>query len=61
MDASVKQITKQPKSNDRSPESKKIQLLDKRKVVVVFTIYGHGCHLGHMAWIFYIHIGPPFL
>ena len=27
----------------------------------VFTIYGHGSHLGHVAWIIYIYIGSPFL
>ena len=26
----------------------------------VFTIYGHGSHLGHVTWIIYIHIGFPF-
>ena len=30
------------KTNDCSPESKTIQSPDKRKVVVVFTIDGHG-------------------
>ena len=24
-------------------------------------IYGHGGHLGHVTWIFYIHICYPFL
>ena len=27
----------------------------------VFTIYGNGCHLGHVTWIFYTHICNPFL
>ena len=27
----------------------------------VFTIYGHGGHLGHVTWIIYIYIGYPFL
>ena len=27
----------------------------------VFTIYGHDGHLGHVTWIFYIHICYPFL
>ena len=27
----------------------------------VFTINGHGGHLGHVTWIIYIHIGSPFL
>ena len=25
------------------------------------NIYGHGGHLGHVTWIFYIHICYPFL
>ena len=24
-------------------------------------MYGHGGHLGHVAWISYLHIGSPFL
>ena len=27
----------------------------------VFTIYGHGGHLGHVTWIIHIYIGSPFL
>ena len=27
----------------------------------VFTIYGHGGHLGHVTWIIYIYIDSPFL
>ena len=27
----------------------------------VFTIYGHGGHLGYVTLIIYIHIGYPFL
>ena len=26
----------------------------------VFTIYGHGGHLGHVTWIIYKHIDDPF-
>ena len=26
----------------------------------VFTIYGHGCHLGHMTWTIYINFRSPF-
>ena len=26
---------------------------------LVFTIYGHGGHLGHVTWIIYIYIGNP--
>ena len=28
---------------------------------MVFTIYGHGGHLGHVTWIIYIYIGSHFL
>ena len=28
---------------------------------MVFTIYGHGGHLGHVTWTIYINIGSPFL
>ena len=34
------------KGNGRSLESP--ESLEKRKEVVVFTIYGHGGHLGHV-------------
>ena len=27
----------------------------------VFTIYGHGGHLGHMTLTIYTKFGPPFL
>ena len=27
---------------------------------MVFTIYGHGGHLGHVTWIIYKHIDSPF-
>ena len=26
----------------------------------VFTIYGHGSHLGHVTWTIYINFGSPF-
>ena len=26
----------------------------------VFTIYGHGGHLGHVTWTIYINFGSPF-
>ena len=26
----------------------------------VFTIYGHGGHLGHLTWTIYINFGSPF-
>ena len=28
---------------------------------MVFTIYGHGGHLGHVTWIIYINFCSPFL
>ena len=28
---------------------------------MVFTIYGHGGHLGHVTWIIYINFCYPFL
>ena len=36
-------------------------VLEKKIFEEFFTIYGHGGHLGHVTWIFYIHIGSPFL
>ena len=30
-------------------------------ILRVFTIHGHGGHLGHVAWIIYIYIGSHFL
>ena len=36
-------------------------VLEKMIFSRVFTIYGHGGHLGHVTWIFYIHIGSPCL
>ena len=38
-------------------------VLDKKSldIIRVFTIYGHGGHLGHVTWIIYIHIGSHFL
>ena len=26
----------------------------------VFTIYGHGSHLGHVTWTIYTNFGSPF-
>ena len=34
---------------------------EEDRFLKVFTIYGHGGHLGHVTWIIYIHIGSPFL
>ena len=33
----------------------------KEDFLRVFTIYGHGGHLGHVTWIIHIYIGSPFL
>ena len=34
----------------------------EKKIFEGFLPYnGHGCHLGHVTWIFYIHICYPFL
>ena len=52
---------KAAQGHNRSPQSQKVLSLDKRKVVGVSTIYGHGGHLVHVTWIFYIRIGSPFL
>ena len=30
-------------------------------ILRVFTIHGHGCHLGHVTWIIYIYISSHFL
>ena len=31
-----------------------------RRFFKVFTIYGHGGHLGHVTWIIYINFRSPF-
>ena len=36
-------------------------VLEKEEYFRVFTIYGHGSHLGHVTWIIYVHIDYPFL
>ena len=33
----------------------------KEDFLKVFTIYGHGGHLGHVTCIIYIHFRSPFL
>ena len=33
----------------------------RKRFLKVFTIFGHGGHLGHMTWIIYINFGNPFL
>ena len=33
----------------------------EKKFFMVFTIYGHGGHLGHVTWIIYINLCSPFL
>ena len=33
---------------------------EKRRFFKVFTIYGHGDHLGHVTWTIYTNFGSPF-
>ena len=33
----------------------------EKKIFMVFTIYGHGGHLGHVTWTIYIIFRSPFL
>ena len=37
------------------------RVLEKIFFLKVFTIYGHGGHLGHVTWIINIHIASNFL
>ena len=32
----------------------------EEKILKVFTIYGHGGHLGHVTWTIYTNFGSPF-
>ena len=32
----------------------------EKNIFKVFTIYGHGGHLGHVTWTIYINIRSPF-
>ena len=32
-----------------------------RSFIKVFTIYGHGSHLGHVTWTIYANLNSPFL
>ena len=32
----------------------------ERRFFKVFTIYGHGGHLGHVTWTIYINLCSPF-
>ena len=32
----------------------------EKKIFKVFTIYGHGSHLGHVTWTVYINFRSPF-
>ena len=38
-----------------------VQQFLQRRFLMVFTIYGHGGHLGHVTWFIYIQIGSPFI
>ena len=33
----------------------------EKKIFMVFIIYGHGGHLGHVTWTIYINFRSPFL
>ena len=35
-------------------------VLEKKFFLKVFTIYGHGGHLGHLTWTIYINFRSPF-
>ena len=37
-----------------------IPLLSKSEISSLYTIYGHGDHLGHVTWTIYINICSPF-
>ena len=37
-----------------------VHLVLEKKIFKVFTIYGHGCHLGHVTWTIYINFRSPF-
>ena len=37
----------------------RLMVLEK-KTFKVFTIYGRGCHLGHVTWIIYINFCSPY-
>ena len=36
------------------------RLVLEKKILKIFTIYGHGGHLGHVTWTIYINLYPPF-
>ena len=36
-------------------------LVLEKTILMVFTIYGHGGHLGHVTWTIYINFRSPFL
>ena len=39
---------------------KSIRRFRRRRFLKVFTIYGHGGHLGHVTWTIYKNFRPPF-
>ena len=39
----------------------KFRRFKRRRFFIVFTIYGHGGHLGHVTWAIYINFRFPFL
>ena len=36
------------------------QPVAEKRFLKVFTIYGHGGHLGHVTWTIYTNFGSPF-
>ena len=34
---------------------------EEKTCLKVFTIYGHGGHLGHVTWIIYVHFRSLFI
>ena len=36
------------------------RLVPEKKILKVFTIYGHGGHLGHVTWTIYLNVHSLF-
>ena len=52
----------EPESRCYTPSFVEIGLpVPEKKIFMVFTIYGHGGHLGHMIWTIYINFRSRFL
>ena len=50
-----------PESRCYTPSFVEIGPPVPEKIFMVFTIYGHGGHLGHVTWNIYINFRSPFL